>query len=359
MPDTPADPFDLPPHRETFLARYPRKHKLAASGVLLLLALLVSFWPAGSAPETGTAGEKEGGFFSFFGDSGKKLFGGSESDTDIHAPALNDQNDRSVKLAPAPDARVSEDTPEGPLPKISEFGLKPWLIYARPFDLADKRPRIALVLTDLGLSEALTEKVILDTPPTVTLSFSTVGSVVGAWGARARQEGHEFLLQLPVEPYDYPNSDPGPDALLANLSNTENLSRLLRTFRKAAGYIGVTTTYGSSFTSDSTDFTLILQTLQARGLMVLDSRSAPHSVVTEMARNASVPVAIVSQHIDANLAPEEIQAALAELEKTAQRNGRAIGMAAATPLMLSRLQAWMETLPRKGIALAPVSAVAQ
>ncbi len=356
MSDTPADPFDLPPHRETFLARYPRRLKLAVTGSVLLLALLVSFWPS-PAPDAGSAAKEEGGFFSFFASSGKKLF--SSSDADIHAPALNDQNDRSVKLMPAPDARVSEDTPEGPLPKISEFGLKPWLVYARPFNLADKRPRIAVVIADLGLSEPLTEKAILETPPTVTLSFNPVENVVGAWGARARQEGHEFLLQLPVEPYDYPNSDPGPDALLVNLSSTENLSRLMKTFRKASGYIGVTTTYGSSFTSDSSDFPLILQTLQSRGLVVLDSRAAPHSVVTDMARNASVPVAVVNQHLDANLAPEEIQAALAELEKTAQRNGRAIGMTSATPLMLSQLQAWMETLPGKGIALAPVSAIAQ
>lgn len=33
---------------------------------------------------------------------------------------------------------------------------------------------------------------------------------------RAREAGHEILLQLPMEPFDYPDSDPGPQTLLAS-----------------------------------------------------------------------------------------------------------------------------------------------
>ncbi len=356
MHDNENDSSSIPPHCETFLAQYPRKKKLVAAGVVLLAALCIALWPSGSSEQG--ARQSEGGFFSFFSSAQKKADVG-RIETDVHAPALNDQNDRSIKLTPAPDSRVSEDTADGTLPRISEFGLKPWTVYARPFDLGDKRPRIAIVIADLGLSQPLTERVITQMPPSVTLSFSTMGAVVEAWGARARQEGHEFLLQLPVEPYDYPHSDPGPESLLVNLSNEENLARLSKALRRATGYVGVTMTAASSFTSDSANFTLILHTLRDRGLMVLDSRSAPHSVITEMARNASVPVATVTLHLDDDLAPEAIKAAMSELEKTAQRNGRAIGIASATPVMMNQLQMWMETLPRKGIALAPITAIAQ
>ncbi len=356
MPESLNDLPALPPHRETFLARYPRKLKLSVLGAVLAAVLLISVWPQGS-PDSG---QQETGFFSFFSHAPeKKPDSLVKVDTDIHAPALNDQDDRSIKLTPAPDSRVSQDTADGTLPRISEYGLKPWQAYARPFNLSDKRPRIAVVITDLGLSEPMTEKVITQLPPTVTLSFSTMGAVVGAWGARARQEGHEFLIQLPVEPYDYPNSDPGPESLLTNLPNAENLARLSQAFQRATGYVGVTTTYGSTFTSDSTDFALILQALRDRGLLILDSRAAPHSVVTEMARNAKVPVATATLPLDANLAPDAIQAALAELEKTAAQNGRAVGVTAATPVMVNQLLAWMKTLPQKGIALAPLSAIVQ
>ena len=31
---------------------------------------------------------------------------------------------------------------------------------------------------------------------------------------RARSEGHELFLQAPMEPFDYPDNDPGPQTLL-------------------------------------------------------------------------------------------------------------------------------------------------
>ena len=32
--------------------------------------------------------------------------------------------------------------------------------------------------------------------------------------ARAREAGHEVLLEVPMEPFDYPDNDPGPQTLL-------------------------------------------------------------------------------------------------------------------------------------------------
>ncbi|MFA5041257.1 MAG: divergent polysaccharide deacetylase family protein [Bdellovibrionales bacterium] len=349
--------FVLPPRRETFLALYPRNLKLFVTAIIFAILVLPPAFIHGynvrhksvtpTPLPTGMA------------DAEKWMPGYRKVESDINAPALNDQNDRSIKLIPAPESRVTEDTAEGSLPRIAEDGARPWQVYARPFNSADRRPRVAIVIVDLGLSRAITDQAIAQTPPTVTLSFNSQGPVVAAWGTRARQDGHEILIQVPVEPFDYPRSDPGAGTLLTNLSSSENIGRLQSALRKATGYVGVTTTFGSRFTSDPTRFGLIVQELRKRGLMVLDSRVVPHGVVTEMARDAGVPVATVTQRLDVDLDPAAIAAALENLEKTARQTGRAVGITTATPVMINQLQAWAKTLPEHGIALAPLTAMVQ
>ena len=52
-----------------------------------------------------------------------------------------------IRLAPAPDRRVVEKGPHGPLPKIGADGARPMDVYARPFvtapTLKADAPRIA------------------------------------------------------------------------------------------------------------------------------------------------------------------------------------------------------------------------
>ena len=350
------DDFDEP-RRETFLARYPRNVKMLATVMALALVILPPAWIHGhlhkrAATRTVDAAAEM--------DMSKLLgLGGEKIETDIAAPSLNDQDDPNIKLVPAPDSRVTEDTAEGSLPRISESGVSPWQVYARPFNSSDKRPRIAIVVTDLGMSRTITDQTIAQLPATITLAFNAQGAVVSAWGQRARQDGHEILLQVPMEPFDYPRSDPGPNTLLTNLPNSDNIERLLRILRKATGYVGVTSVSGSRFTTDTNKLLPVLAALHDRGLMVLDARAAPHSVVTDMAHNAGVPVVTVTQRLDGDLSPDAIAAALNDLEKTARQNGRAVGITAATPVMIAQLQAWAKNLPQHGIALAPVTAMFQ
>ena len=227
----------------------------------------------------------------------------------------------------------------------------------RPFNTADHRPRIAIVITGFGMSRAITDQVISQLPPTVTLAFDAQSPAVAAWGVRARQDGHEILLQVPMEPFDYPRSDPGPGTLLTSLPNGDNLERLLTAMRHAVGYVGLTTISGSRFTTNSNKFMTVIEALHKRGLMVLDSRVAPHGVVTDMAVSSGVPVATVTQRLDSDLSPEAIATVLDDLEKTARQNGRAIGIASPSPIMIAQLQAWAKSLPQRGIALAPLSAM--
>ena len=87
-------------------------------------------------------------------------------------------------------------------------------------------PVVSIVVGGLGVGAAKTTEAIMKLPPAVTLAFTPYGSDPGKLAERARAQRHEILLQIPMEPFDYPDNDPGPQTLLTTLGAEQNLDRL-------------------------------------------------------------------------------------------------------------------------------------
>ena len=99
-------------------------------------------------------------------------------------------------MLPAPGSRgcpcpmlpeLVEEGPYGPLPRIAPDGRRPFLAYARPFNLDDQRPRIALLVLGLGLQTDLSEAAI-NLPGEISLHFSAYAADLpaGSSGRGAR-----------------------------------------------------------------------------------------------------------------------------------------------------------------------------
>ena len=261
-------------------------------------------------------------------------------------------------LTPAPDPTLVRTSAVGMLPIIGSDGRAPWKVYARPFDRADSRPRIAIVVTGLGLSSAATEAAIQGLPGAVTLAFAPYADDLPSWISAARAAGHEVLLNVPMEPIDYPRNDPGPLTLLTSLDGKANVERLEWMLGRAAGYVGIADLMGSRFTASRRNLRPVLQALAERGLMYVDSRSATDSAVPDVAREVGVPWAQSTQSIDDVVARAAIDARLADLERRAREQGRAIGVGGPYPATLERIAQWAVEVDKKGFVLAPVSAFA-
>lgn len=260
-------------------------------------------------------------------------------------------------LAPAPDPNLVENTRDGPLPVIGKDGRKPWQVYARPFAADDKRPRVSLIISGLGQSSAATEAAIQRLPGTVTLAFTPYARNLGQWIALARAAGHEVLLTLPMEPIDYPENDPGPHTLLTTLSDQDNRERLLFLLSRFPGYVGVLNTMGARLTTTPRNLRPILEEINKRGLIFVDSRSSLRSIAASQATEIGLPRAINNRFIDIKAARADIDQRLEELERIAKSGGYALGMGSPYPVTLERVVLWARELPSKGIALAPVSAL--
>lgn len=355
-----------PPRQPTFLVHYERKFKVGivlTVGALLLLGVPLAHMVFPSHVKHVVTVVQSADRVTeaivpplVVSGGGEDVAATAESPT-ISPAALNDQDDRSLKLLPAPLPGLSQETPEGSLPRISEDGLQPWQSYARPFNAADQRPRIALVIMNIGMSRLPSDAAINRLPTNITMAIDSQSQNAKEWCDRARQNGHETVLALPMEPFDYPRSDPGPHTLLTSQSNSDNLIRLLWGLRQASGYVGVTTLTGSRFTTDPEKLTPILDELHKRGLMIFDAHVAPHSVVGDLAHNIHMPVTTSAVTLDLDPSPLAIDTALNQLEKNARINGAAIAIASTSPTTLDRLEVWLKDLPQRGIALAPLSAM--
>ncbi|MFO7482642.1 divergent polysaccharide deacetylase family protein [Oceanibaculum nanhaiense] len=273
------------------------------------------------------------------------------------APVAPPPERRQVVLAHNP--ALIENSPHGLLPKAGEGGLVAWRAYAHPFDPAEQRPRIAIVINGLGLSGAATEAAIQDLPSQVTLAFTPYAARLSEWIPTARAAGHEVMLALPMEPISFPQSDPGPQTLLTSLSPVENLDRMEWALGRFTGYVGVVDLEGSRFTTSEQSLLPILQAVKERGLMYLDSKRASTSLASQVAANIDLPYSVNTRFLDNEASRAAIDRALADLERLALSTGSAVGIGHPYPVTLERLRAWLPTLSDKGLVLAPVTATVE
>lgn len=260
-------------------------------------------------------------------------------------------------LVPAPDPAISTNGRYGPLPIRSSDGRLPWKVYSRPFDADIGIPRIAIIVTNMGLAEQPTLAAIQDLPGEVTLAFSPYSSRLAEWVPAARAAGHEVLLQLPMEPRSTEFNDPGNKALLTDNTPEVNQDRMEWVMSRAEGYVGLTNMMGSRFTVSPKDMQPVLVGMDQRGLLYVDSRESPASIAGKLAAEMGIPSATNDRFIDAEAARGPIDTRLAQLEQLALARGSAVGFAADYPVAIERLRHWIDGLASRGFVLAPVSAV--
>lgn len=263
-----------------------------------------------------------------------------------------------VKLAPAPDRRVVEKGRYGLLPRIGADGARPMDVYSRPFvtgpTIKPGAPRLALVVGGVGLNPQSSLDAIDQLPEGVTLAFAPYGSELDRLVAQARARGHEALLQAPMEPFDYPQNNPGPHTLVTGAADggVDDLHWLMSRF---TGYAGVMNYLGGRFMADEPAIYGALSEIAQRGLFFLDDGASPQSLAGRLAPKLSLPHGKVDVIVDQRPTPQSIDAALAQLETLARDKGVAIGFANATPATIARVARFARDLERRGIALAPVS----
>jgi hypothetical protein len=278
------------------------------------------------------------------------------------APAQKKSELKADQNPDAPiDQRLSDTSRHGVIPKIAPDGARASDIYARPVRPQASRadqPRIAIVIEGLGVGANGTAQALAKLPAPVTFAFTPYGTDIERWVARARAENHEVLLQVGMEPFDYPDNDPGPQTLLASLTPEQNIDRLHWFLSRFAGYVGVTSLMGARFTATDQALSPVIREVGKRGLIWFDDGNSPRSAAAQISGAANVAFAKADAVLDAVPTPADIDSALARLEATARSRGVAVGAASALPVTIERIAQWAKTADARGVLLVPISMVA-
>ena len=256
----------------------------------------------------------------------------------------------TTPLPAAPAAGLTEPSPVGALPVIARDGRTPFQVYSRPFQ-SNGKPRVALVVSGLGLNASATKAAIERLPPEITLSFVAYADGLQGWIDLARANGHEVLIEAPMEPLDAIANDPGPYALKAGANAADTTKRLEWILARCTGYFGVTNYLGGKFLTSEQPMLTFLMGLRQRGLAFVDDGAAHGKNLPGLPRASADTV------VDADLAAESIQKQLVALEQSASQHGQSFGAAFAYPLTLEVANRWASGLAARGYQLAPVSAI--
>lgn len=263
-------------------------------------------------------------------------------------------------LAAVPITGLSQDY-EGrqlPISRI-EDDLTPFQAYKKPFVLEHGKALVSIVLVDFGLSESLSSSALQNLNDNISFVLNPYANDAAKWGQKARDQGHEFWLSLPMETKNFTVNDTGPTTLMASAPIKENEMRLFTVMSSAVGYAGLVSQKDHAFTAPGIDPAPIMKQIFGRGLAFAESNPEVAAYGLSMAMEFGYPYVQNNFWLDADLRPESIDRALQALEQQALKKGKAIAFMRPYPLAVNKVQAWLETAGDKGLQIAPLSATVQ
>ena len=259
------------------------------------------------------------------------------------------------------DQNLLESTRHGTIPKIAPDGSRAFALYAEKREVpANKKdwPRVAVIVGGLGISASGTADALAQLPAPITLGLAPYGAELEKLARQARAKKHELLLQVPMEPFDFPDNDPGPQTLLTSLSADQNIDRMHWLMSRFQGYVGVVSYMGGKFTASEASLSPILRETGKRGLIYVDDGASTRSIASQLAGSQNLPFAKTDIVLDAVPTPSEIDHALARLELAARERGTAVGLATALPATVARIADWAKTVESRGFVLVPITMMA-
>jgi uncharacterized protein len=218
--------------------------------------------------------------------------------------------------------------------------------------------RVAVIVDDLGGRRDVFESLVgLGRPLSVAvLPELPLSTAIARAAVRA---GIEVLIDLPMEPYRYPELDPGPGALLRAMTPAELRAAVARHLAALPEATGVMNHMGSRLTEDRERVRALLEPLRARALFFVDAFTTNLSVGYDEA--AALGVRAARRHVLVDHAGGEAgdRAAWDRVAPWVARRGEAVVIAHGHPLTARLLREYIPRWEARGIRLVRASELAR
>lgn len=186
-------------------------------------------------------------------------------------------------------------------------------------------PKIAIIIDDIGYDPKIV-KHFLELETELTYSIFPFCPFKDSITKQIREKGMEMMLHIPMEPNEYPDINPGKNALLSNMSPDRLVKALEYNLEQVKDIKGVNNHMGSKLTTIPSQMYLILSVLKQRKLFFIDSVTSPDTICRTSARVFQIPFASRDVFLDHIQEPGSIKRQFKRLLRVAETYGEAVGI---------------------------------
>jgi len=229
------------------------------------------------------------------------------------------------------------------------------LLVALPVVADSPRPRIAIIIDDLGYERVAGERAITLPGP---LAYAVLPGAPRArqLADKAHADGKEVLLHLPLQAEN--DDEPvEPGSLVLDMSRGQFASTFADDMNAVPHVIGINSHRGSLLTRHPGHMGWLMDEILDRGgdLFFIDSYTTAQSVALSIARENGVPSARRDVFLDPDSSPETVAREFTRLKKIARQQGFAVGIGHPYPATLDFLQQALPELDSEGYDLISIS----
>lgn len=221
-------------------------------------------------------------------------------------------------------------------------------------------PRMAIVIDDFGYAPPELVRRLCAQPVPFSAAVLPYQEFTKESAQIAHDAGKEIMLHLPMEPVGYPGpgKDPGPDAVMYDLSEAEIRARVQKALLEVPWRKGVNNHMGSRITPDRKRMTWILQEIKAAKCFFVDSRTEKESVAFDVAESLQIPSVQRKVFLDDDKSFEEMARQWERALAIARKEGQVLIIGHIYPETVEALE---KLIPRtKGqVAFVKASALAK
>jgi polysaccharide deacetylase 2 family uncharacterized protein YibQ len=230
------------------------------------------------------------------------------------------------------------------------------LRYRVPLEVLSSRPKIAIIMDDMG-SRVSTFERLLAIDLLVTPSILPESANAGKATLLLQQVGREYMIHLPMQPEHYPKMNPGRNALLLGQSDEKTRQLVRRYVEQVPGAVGANNHMGSRYTEEAGPMRVVLDELQQNGLFFIDSKTISSSVAYDEAIKSGVPTAQRNIFLDNEEDVSYIRQQIHKMVQLADAKGELVAICHPYPQTMEALRQELPWLKLQGVDFVASSAI--
>ena len=185
--------------------------------------------------------------------------------------------------------------------------------------------KIAIIIDDVGYPIS-TFKHYLNFKGKLTFSVLPYLAKSKEYAQKLHKSGFELMIHIPMEPINYPKTNPGPNALLVNDSKLIIQKKVKNMIKENPWAVGANNHMGSRLTQDCQKMHILLKILNENHLFFIDSITTPKSCAYREAIKLNIPFLKRNIFLDNKNDYTYIKAQFLKLIDIAKSRGYAIGI---------------------------------